>query len=79
MAWAPNHLARAFTHSTRVVSVPETALEISLRVSGVLFSRPRTLGSLRQSPSQLEAARWGQAGEGATTANPRPCAGARGP
>uniref|UniRef100_A0ABI7W2W5 Leucine rich repeat containing 72 n=1 Tax=Felis catus TaxID=9685 RepID=A0ABI7W2W5_FELCA len=31
MAWAPNHLARAFTHSTRVVSVPETALEISLR------------------------------------------------
>ncbi|XP_047700998.1 leucine-rich repeat-containing protein 72 isoform X2 [Prionailurus viverrinus] len=31
MAWAPNHLARAFRHSTRVVSVPETALEISLR------------------------------------------------
>ncbi|XP_058580894.1 leucine-rich repeat-containing protein 72 isoform X1 [Neofelis nebulosa] len=31
MAWAPDHLARAFRHSTRVVSVPETALEISLR------------------------------------------------
>ncbi|XP_060488592.1 leucine-rich repeat-containing protein 72 isoform X4 [Panthera onca] len=56
MAWAPDHLARAFRHSTRVVSVPETALEISLRVSGALFSRPRTLGILRQSPSQLEAA-----------------------
>ncbi|XP_058580897.1 leucine-rich repeat-containing protein 72 isoform X4 [Neofelis nebulosa] len=51
MAWAPDHLARAFRHSTRVVSVPETALEISLRVSGALFSRPRTLGILRQSPS----------------------------
>ncbi|XP_042775302.1 leucine-rich repeat-containing protein 72 isoform X3 [Panthera leo] len=56
MAWAPDHLARAFRHSTRVVSVPETALETSLRVSGALFSRPRTLGILRQSPSQLEAA-----------------------
>ncbi|XP_049497538.1 leucine-rich repeat-containing protein 72 isoform X4 [Panthera uncia] len=32
MAWAPDHLARAFRHSTRVVSVPETALEISLRM-----------------------------------------------
>ncbi|XP_039075620.1 leucine-rich repeat-containing protein 72 [Hyaena hyaena] len=31
MAWGPTHRSRAFRHSTGLVRVPETALEISLR------------------------------------------------